>query len=277
MSDFKIGIQLYSLRDDMEKDMEGTLKKVAEMGYDCVEFAGYFGHSAEEIRGWLDKYGLEAVSVHQTYDVFLENEQENIEYLKKLGVSYCVIPWMGIEKHKGSDVYDATIADIKKVAKALKAAGIKMGYHNHDFEYELFEGKPLIDWLYGDIPADLLDAEFDTCWVKYAGFDPCEYIEKYSERVNLVHLKDFTCKKFAGGPAYDLISSDGTSMGNETKEDNGFVLKPLGDGLQDFPSIIESAKKAGASYLIYEQDNSADIAPIEAAKKSREYLKSIGY
>ena len=79
MKNFKVGLQLYSVREDMEKDMEATLKKVKEIGYDYVEFAGYFGHTAEQVREWLDKYGLTCVSVHQGYEVFLENEQAEID------------------------------------------------------------------------------------------------------------------------------------------------------------------------------------------------------
>ena len=82
MSRFKLGLQLYSVRDEMEKDMDTTLKKVAEMGYECVEFAGYFGHSAEEVKAMCDKYGLEAVSVHQKHNVFLEDPENSVKYLK---------------------------------------------------------------------------------------------------------------------------------------------------------------------------------------------------
>lgn len=277
MSKLKVGIQLYSVRDDMEKDMDATLKAVADMGYDCVEFAGYFGKTAEEVKAMLNKYGLEAVSVHQGYDVFLEDEKANIDYLKTLGVKFCAIPWMDVKKHKGNDVYPKTVEEITKVAKALKAAGIQMCYHNHDFEFGKYEDKFLLDWLYEDIPADLLETEIDTCWVKYAGYDPCEYLKKYTGRVHIVHLKDFTCKSFAGGPVYALIDDNGKEGEKASKEDNGFMFKPVGSGIQDFPAIIDAAKAAGAEYIIVEQDQSDERPALEAAKMSRDYLKSIGY
>lgn len=277
MSELKVGIQLYSLRDDMEKDMDATLKAVADMGYDCVEFAGYFDKSAEEVKAMLEKYGLEAVSVHQGYEVFLDDEKANIDYLKTLGVKYCAIPWMDVKKHKGNEVYPKTIEEITKVAKALKSAGIQMCYHNHDFEFEKYDDKFLLDWLYEDISADLLETEIDTCWVRYAGYDPCEYIAKYAGRAHIVHLKDFTCKAFAGGPVYALIDDSGKEGKKASREDNGFMFKPVGSGIQDFPSIIEAAKKAGAEYVIVEQDQSEERPAMEAAKMSREYLKSIGY
>lgn len=277
MSKLKVGIQLYSIREDMEKDMDSALKAVADMGYDCVEFAGYFGKSAEEVKAMLDKYGLEAISVHQGYDVFLEDEKANIEYLKTLGVKFCAIPWMDVKKHKGNDVYPKTIEEITKVAKALKAAGIQMCYHNHDFEFEKYEDKFLLDWLYEDIPSDLLETEIDTCWVRYAGYDPCEYIAKYAGRAHIVHLKDFTCKAFAGGPVYALIDDSGKEGKKASREENGFMFKPVGSGIQDFPSIMSAAEKAGAEYVIVEQDQSEERPALEAAEMSRKYLKSIGY
>lgn len=276
MGNLKIGLQLYSVRDDMEKDMYGTLKQVKEMGYDYVEFAGYFGKSAEEVKAMLDELGLTAISVHQVHSLFLEEGQPAVDYLKTIGAKYAAIPWMAAEDHKGAAHYDEVIAGIKKAAELLKDNGIKMLYHNHDFEFKTFEDKFLLDWLYETIPADLLETEIDTCWVKYAGYDPCEYIKKYAGRSPIVHLKDFTCKRFGGGPAYALIDENGNEI-ETTREDNGFMFKPVGSGLQDFPAILAAAEEAGATYAIVEQDQSPEAPALESAKKSREYLKSIGY
>ena len=101
MKKFKVGLQLYSVRDQMEKDMEGTLKAVKEMGYDYVEFAGYFGKSAEEIRALLDKYGLICISVHQGLDFYEEGGQSAAEYIKTLGANFSAIPWYAAEKLAG--------------------------------------------------------------------------------------------------------------------------------------------------------------------------------
>ena len=156
MKNLKVGLQLYSVRDKMEQNMEETLKAVKEMGYDCVEFAGYFGKSAQEVKAILDKLGLECASVHQTYDVFLDNPDENIKYIKTLGAKFCAIPWMGIEDQKGYPGFEKAVEDIKKVASLLKENGITMLYHNHDFEFEKFEDKYLFDWLYETVGLDLL-------------------------------------------------------------------------------------------------------------------------
>lgn len=275
MKKFKIGLQLYSIREDMEKDMDSALRQVKEMGYDCVEFAGYFGHSAEEVKAMLDKYGLECVSVHQAPQLFVDEGQKAVDYIKTLGVKYAAVPWYEKDKLAGSPEWDNTVKMFTDVAELLKKNGIKMMYHNHDFEFNKVDGKFILDWIYDTIPQDLIEPEVDTCWVHYAGYNPAEYLLKYSGRINIVHLKDFACKNLGGGPVYALIDEDGNEK-KGSKEDNGFEFRPVGHGIQDIPSIIEASGKAGASVLIVEQDQSNDRPPMEAAKMSREYLKSLG-
>lgn len=275
MKKFKIGLQLYSVRDDMEKDMDATLKAVSEMGYDCVEFAGYFGHSSKEVKAMLEKYGLEAISVHQTYEPFLEDGENMVKYIKDIGAKYSAIPWLGLEFHRGGEKYDYDT--IKKVAEFLAENDLCMLYHNHDFEFNMVDGKYLIDWIYEYIPENLLKTEIDTCWVRYAGFDPCEYIEKYAGRAPIVHLKDFVCTKKPLGPVYALIDGEGKVDKTSNREETGFMFKSLGQGCQDFKSIIASAEKAGTEYLIVEMDQSPEMPALESVKISRDYLKSIGY
>jgi sugar phosphate isomerase/epimerase len=276
MKELKVGLQLYSVRDDMGRDVDATLKQVKEMGYDYVEFAGYFGKTAEEVRELLNKHGLECVSVHQTYDIFLKDEKESIDYLKTIGAKYCAIPWMGVEKHAGTELFEQTKKDFIQVGESLKNAGIQLLYHNHEFEFESFEDKFLLDWLYDSIPSELLKTEIDTCWVKYAGQDPAEYLKKYANRSPVVHLKDFVAKNLNSGSVYALIDDSGKEGKKASREENGFSFRPLGQGIQDFPSIIKVAKEIGADYVIVEQDQSPTCPPLQAVKESREYLKGLG-
>jgi sugar phosphate isomerase/epimerase len=276
MKDFKVALQLYSIRQDMEEDMEAALSKVKEIGYDYVEFAGYFGNSAERVRELLDKYSLTCISVHQGYDVFLTDEKYQIEYLKTIGAKYCAIPWMGKDKHAGNPVYEKTLKEITTVAKALKSSGIQMLYHNHDFEFETYQGKFLLDWLYESIPSDLLQTEIDTCWARYAGHDPAEYIRKYTGRSPIVHLKDFTAPNFNAGPVYALIDNSGKENKTSSKDRTGFEFKPVGYGIQDIPSILKASEDAGADIVVVEQDQSIERPAMDAARLSREYLKSLG-
>ena len=274
MKKFKVGIQLYSLRDAMEKDMDATLKAVKDMGYDYVEFAGYFGKSAEEVKDILDKYGLEAVSVHQVIELFEEEGQKAVDYLKTLGVKYSAIPWYSVDEFTSN--WDTTMEKFKNVSKLLKDNDIKLMYHNHDFEFNKIDGEYILDKLYATLPKGVIMPQLDTCWVHYAGVNPSDYIKKYSGRIEVLHLKDFVCEKLGGGPVYALIDEDGNEIDKGSKEDNGFKLVPVGSGIQDWPSILAAAEDAGVEYVIVEQDTSVDRDPMDAAKMSREYLRTLG-
>lgn len=272
MKNFKIGLQLYSIRQEMEQDMDAALKQVKEMGYDYVEFAGYFDHSAEEVKALLDKHGLECVSVHQ---FFPDAKQSDMDYLKTIGAKFCAVPWYD-KQTPGTKEWDETIALFTKNGKILKENGIQQLYHNHDFEFQKADGKYILDCYYETIAPEYLQPEIDTCWVHYAGVSPMKYLLKYSGRIDIVHLKDFTCKTLGNGPVYELIGDEENTK-PDNKEENDFRFCPLGQGMQDIPAIIEASEKAGASILIVEQDLSYDIPAMEAAKMSRDYLKSLGY
>ncbi len=276
MAKFKIGLQLYSIRDDMAKDFEGTLKKVKEMGYDVVEFAGYYGHDADEIKALLDKYDLECISVHQKYEPFLEDEEAMIEFQKKLGIKYSIIPWMSRDKQADTEAFPKTIEEIKSVAKALSKIGVKMGYHNHEFEFETKDGEFLLDLFYKEFTPDEMFLQVDTCWCKYAGYEPAEYIKKYNGKIPVLHLKDFTADKTVKAAMYALIDENGNEGKAPSREENGFKFKPLGEGKQDFPPIIKAAEEIGVEYLIVEQDAHPDYEPLESVRRSREYLKTLG-
>ena len=272
MKQFHVGIQLYGVRNAMERDFEGTLKALADMGYEYVEFAGYYGHTAEEIKAILDKYGLKCISAHQALDFYDEDPDAAAEFLKAFGVKYSVIPWYGKEKLAGTDEWEASAARFKKVGAVLKAHGMKLGYHNHDFEFEKHEGKYLHDYIFDEV-GDLIDPELDTCWVHYAGINPADKIREFAGRVEIVHLKDFICKELGGGPAYDLIDNSGKGLGKKSREDNGFQFRPLGAGRQNFLEILEACEASGTEYVIVEQDQTYDIPELEAAKISRDYLR----
>lgn len=277
MSNFKLGLQLYSVRDEMEKDMDACLKAVKEMGYECVEFAGFFGKSAEEVKAMLDKYGLEAVSSHQTVGVKDDEPlkpEDTVKYLNTLGVKYCAIPWYGKENYVND--WDGTMAKFKKSSEILKKGGIDLYYHNHDFEFDKINGKTIHEMIFDNLGLDVIKPELDVCWVHYAGYEPTEVMKKYSGRIEILHLKDFVCKNLGGGPVYALIDNSGSEETKASKEDKGFEFRPVGYGIQDMPKIVEAAKECGIKYLIVEQDGHPNATSMEDAKKSIDYLKSIG-
>ena len=137
MKDLKVGIQLYSLRDELAKDMDSTLKRVKEMGYDYVEFAGFYDKSADEIKALLDKHGLTAVSMHQSLDpYFSENAMDFIKFVNTLGIKYSAVPWMDSAVFHDEARYAEFVDKMRKAQKLLSENGIALCYHNHDFEFE---------------------------------------------------------------------------------------------------------------------------------------------
>lgn len=268
-----VGLQLYSVRDDMAKDFPGTLKKVKDMGYDGVEFAGLFGHSPEQIKAWCVELGLNPISAHVPLADMLADIDKVIADYKAIGCQYLVVPYVTEERRPGGEKFMQMIEEIRSIGQKVKEAGMVLLYHNHDFEFKKTEsGEFGLDYLYANVSADLLQTELDQCWVKYAGQDPVAYLEKYSGRSPVVHLKDFHVEGKQEGDPYALI---GLNEG-EQKKASAFEFRPLGHGVQNIPSIIAASVKAGSKWLIVEQDQpSMGKSPLECVAMSMEYLKSI--
>lgn len=269
-----IGLQLYSVRDEMEKDFAGTLKKVADMGYDGVEFAGLFGRGADEIKAMLAENGLKAVSAHVPLAEMLEDMDKVIATYKAIGCKYIAIPYVEEKYRPGSPDYGATLEKITELGKKCSENGIVLMYHNHDFEFVKIDGKYGLDVMYETVPAEYLQTELDTCWVNVGGEDPARYILKYSGRTPVVHLKDFVMKgKEKPKKLYALIGIDDNE---EQASEDDFSFKPVGYGVQDMPGIIAAAEKSGAQWLIVEQDNpDKGNTELSAVKKSIDYLRSL--
>ena len=274
MKKFNVGLQLYGVRNAMSRDFEGTLRAVRDMGYEYVEFAGYHGKSAEEIKALLDELSLKCISVHQGLDFYNDDPTAAVNYLKTFGVKYSVIPWYDKSLLAGSDKWEQTKAKFCEIADLLYKNGMMLGYHNHDFEFNTYEGKYLHDYIFEAVPEEKIVPEFDTCWVHYAGIKPEKMLKKYKGRVQIVHLKDFVCKRFGTGPVYDLIDTNGNNLGSGTREENGFEFRPLGEGIQNFEEILKACEECGTETVIVEQDQTYNLDELEAAKRSREYLKN---
>ena len=184
-----IGLQLYSVRNEMEKDFEGTLKKVAEMGYEGVEFAGLFDKSAAEIKELLAKYSLTAVSAHVPLAEMLEDMDKVIKTYSEIGCKYIAIPYVDEKYRPGTPDYPETLQKIAELGKKAAAAGLTLLYHNHDFEFVKIDGEYGLDVMYSTVPAEYLQTELDTCWVNVGGEEPAPYILKYKGRTPVIHLR----------------------------------------------------------------------------------------
>lgn len=271
-----VAVQLYSVRDEMEADFEGTVFKMKELGYDGVEFAGLFGKSAAEVKDICDRAGIVPISAHVPYYDMLEDPEKVLADYAEIGCKYVAVPYLTDECRPGTPGWSATVSGIKKIAEAAKKLGIQLLYHNHDFEFVKLDGEYALDVLYSTIDEDLLKTEIDTCWVNVAGENPSEYIIKYSGRSPVVHLKDFEKGQGKTGSLYKLIGIDDEEDADDSE--SAFCFRPVGHGQQDFGEILAACEEAGAKWVVVEQDEpSKGESRIESVKLSREYLASLGW
>ena len=268
-----IGYQVYSARDDAAKDLLGTLKQIKAMGYDGVEFAGFYGIDPQTIKEYLDEAGLVAISHHVPFAAMREDIFKVIYENKLIGCKYIAIPFLDDETRPGAPGFAETLKDIYRFGKLIKEAGMQLLYHNHDFEFCTISGQYGLDFMYDAVPKSLLQTELDCCWVKYAGEDPATYVRKYAGYCDLVHLKDYVGRKEAGKNPYALIGVDKDTA--DADENVAFEFRPVGYGCQDIPSIIKAGQESGAEWFIVEQDLSVGRTPLEAAKMSVEYVRSV--
>lgn len=270
MRTIPVALQLYTVRDMMEKDVPATLRAVKAIGYDYVEPAGLFGMSADAFRKALDDAGLTAVCAHVPLAEMSADTEKFISVYKTIGCKYVAVPYLPEEQRYGTPAFEATLAEIARIADMCLAAGMPLLYHNHDFEFtKMPDGRYVLDYMYDTIPA--LATELDLCWVRVGGEDPAEYVRKYAHRAPVVHLKDYVGEKSAH--MYELIGIKESGA----KEPQKFEFRPVGAGVQDFPAILAAIAGTNAEYVVVEQDQSYAQASIDAAKQSRDYLKSQGW
>ena len=195
MKKLPVGIQVYGLRNLLENtpdQFETVMKQVKELGYEGVELAGTYGLEAAYIRDTLGETGLVPLSAHVPLVDMMKDIDAVIKEYQTIGVSYLVVPYLPEEYRHNTPGYPVVIDAMKKIGAAVTDAGMKLLYHNHDFEFvTLADGTFGFDDIYTRVPENLLRVEPDTCWIKVAGQDPAEYIRKYGSRCEIIHLKDF--------------------------------------------------------------------------------------
>lgn len=273
-----IGVQLYSVRTDLEKDFYGTLKAVREMGYAGVEFYGeYYGNTPTQIKQWCTELGLIPFSNHVPFQAMIDDVDKVIEDNLILGVQYLVFPYMDEASRPGIDPeqFKKTVAKIGEIGEKVHAAGFQLLYHNHDFEFVTLEdGTVGYDYIFSSNDRVKLQNEPDVCWVSYAGFNPAEVLAKYAGNIPVVHLKDYYLEGKLSSAPYALI---GISTDNAMKDDGGwFEYRPVGMGQVDIPAVIKAAIDGGAQWLCVEQDEpSQGLDRLQNVAKSVEYLKSL--
>ncbi len=247
----KIGLQLYTVRRELEKDFAGTLGKVAALGFVEVEFAGYFKHTPQEVRNILARYQLSAPSAHITTAALRDNLQEAIDAAQAIGHQYLVCGYLPAEERRSVGDYKKLVELFNRAGERLRRVGIQFGYHNHDFEFVTMDGKLPYDVILAGTDPQLVKMELDLYWITKGGQDPLKYFSIYPGRFPLVHVKDM----------------DGTPK---------HFFTEVGQGTIDFGKIFAAAQKAGIKHYFVEQDETP-ASPFSSIKLSMDYLKRLEF
>ncbi|MFC0187506.1 sugar phosphate isomerase/epimerase family protein [Fictibacillus aquaticus] len=247
MKNIPIALQLYTLREASEKDFIGTLKRVADIGFDGVEFAGYGGLDTKELRNVIDSLGLSAASSHVPLEDLRNNLERSIEQQLILGSKYIVCPYLEENEREEKD-YIQLIELLNRAGEKCADHGISLCYHNHDFELKkLSDGRTALQTILEETNPAWVQAEFDIYWITYAGQEPADWIKRYNNRTPLVHLKDMTT-------------------------DSERFFAELGTGGVQLSSVLDIGEAANVDWWVVEQDVSRRD-PFESVAISLDYLK----
>lgn len=247
----KVGVQLYTVRRELETDFEGTLAKVAALGYREVEFAGYYGRTPAQVKAVLARNNLAAPSAHFQSVVSSGGVREAIEAARAIGHKYLVYAWLPPEERKSLDDYKRLVERLNRAGEECARAGVQFGYHNHDFEFAPMEGRIPYDLILEGTDARLVKMELDLYWITKGGQSPLAYFRKHPGRFPLVHVKDM----------------DSTPKRYFTE---------VGRGTIDFEEIFAASKRAGIKHYFVEQDETP-ASPFDSIKTSIDYLKRLEF
>lgn len=241
----EIGLQVYTIRDEIARGPRRAYQAVAEMGYEVVEVGAATAIPTDELRGIFRDVGLRVSGTHVRLPAMEDpsSVRAEIKHAQALGAPYIVVAWASPEEREDPRLPQR----IEAVGKAVREAGLRLAYHNHDFEFTTENGDGrLFDRLLEETDPDLVAFELDVYWTQFAGLDPADYLRNHGDRMRLVHLKDMT-------------------------PDRQFT--EVGDGTLDIPGLIRLADKA--DYLLVENDRPA-IPPLESARRSLQNLRAMG-
>jgi sugar phosphate isomerase/epimerase len=247
----RIGMQLYTVRRELEKDFEGTLTRVAALGYREVEFAGYFGRGPAEVRALLKRLKLDAPAAHVQLSGLRGDLRAMLDAAQAIGHKYLLVAWLPVEERKTLDNY-RRLADLFNEAGArIGREGLRFAYHNHDFEFAPIEGRVPYDLLLERTDPRVVKLEMDLYWTVKGGASPVEYFEKHPGRFHLLHVKDMdsTPRRF---------------------------FADVGRGTIDFKSIFAQSRKAGVRHYFVENDEPAG-SPFDSLRTSIEYLRRLEF
>jgi sugar phosphate isomerase/epimerase len=244
----QISLQLYTVREETARDMPGALRKISEIGYPAVEFAGYGGLASQDLATILDDLGLRTSGVHVPFNYWVRDPETVLADMRALDCANAVLPSAPPE-NRGDEASVAKLAeDLNRWGELCRGEGVTLSYHNHDFEFAPLGTTTMWDVLVRETDPELVGLELDLYWIKYAGTDPETVLRYVADRVSLVHLKDM---------APDETLSD----------------LPVGEGTLPWNTLLEAADAAGVEWFIVEQDNPRDA--LEDVRSSLQYLRGL--
>ena len=261
-----LGIQLWTVKDEAAKDLEGTLKQVYAAGFREIEFAGFYNKTAAEIGALVKGIGFTPVSTHHGAADIAKKGDQILADAKTLGLKYivCSSPGVSPEREKLSweermktvnlDDWKWNADLFNKFGKQVSDAGMKFGYHNHTPEFKMYEGKTAFEHLFGMTDPKHVHIELDVGWVVVAQQDPIALLNKYKDRVIALHVKDVTKRE---SPDKDPPSV------------------ALGEGVIDWKKVIGTAKANGTKTFFYEQEAPFTRPILESVKISGKYLQTL--
>ncbi len=264
-----IGLQIYTVREAAAKDLPGTLRAIADIGYREIELAGIPATSATDLRKILNDLGLTAPSMHASMADLQTGLQERIDYAKALGTRYlvCAFPWTADSRFRNTALSIAsgiTLDDWKwnadqlnKIGAVAAKAGLSCGYHNHNMEFRSYDGVVAYDELLRLTDPKLVTMEMDLAWVVTAGVDPLKYLRKHADRISMLHVKEV--RKDLRVTAVDKLQSQTTEVGS---------------GKIDWKQLFAAMDPARIRHYFVEQEN-FERSPLDAVRISFDYLRSI--
>jgi sugar phosphate isomerase/epimerase len=255
-----IGLQLYTVRDHMEKDPEGTLKRVAEIGYREVELgdSNYYGKKPAELRRILTDLGLKVISTHLDESQLKSDLEKNIAAAKECGVSYIGLASLDEQDRKSLEAVKRDAEWFNQIGKSVSGAGCQFFYHGHNFDYANVDGAVIYDELIRRTDPKLVNFELDCFWCVRAGKDPVDYFHRFPGRFPQLHIKDLK-------PGYPPTTGEDSRPGAFTE---------VGQGIIDWKKIFKAARGGGMEHFYVEQDE-CDRDSLESAKISYTYLHNL--
>ncbi len=243
------GIQMYTFRDELGSKFKETLQFIKTSGYDQIELAGYYGQTAETLYEWGQEIGVEYISTHHTTAPLRDSLTELMADAKTLKADFMVLAWLAPEERNSIDKFKALAQELNSWGATLKENGLKMVYHNHEFEFQSLDGEIPYEVLLADTDPDLVYFQLDVAWAYQSGIDPLKYYKLTPERFPLFHLKDMDA------PGATLVLD-------------------LGEGNIDYPTILPELLAHPNQYYFIEHDHTLD--PHKTIETNMTYLKSLG-